>query len=81
MDNSLRSWAVGVATALSVSAIGVASNLYVDVQLIKQNQTRIVEMSDQQKQMETLINKLDKSLAVQAETLQTITKALEKTKR
>lgn len=81
MDSSLRTWAVGVATALSVSAFGVASNLYVDVQLIKQNQTRLVEMSDQQKQMEQLINKLDKSLAVQAETLQTITKALEKSKR
>lgn len=81
MSETVKTWLLGVTSALCVPLLGLSIGLYVDVQLLKVNVDRYNDMAIQQKQMKELITKLDKNLAVQEETLRTLIKAVEKSNR
>lgn len=68
-EDSIRNILIGVATALSVASIGVGVNTYVDVQILKNNQS---EQKDTVKTIQEILNRIDKTQAVQSETIKTL---------
>ncbi|WHS68275.1 hypothetical protein [Salmonella phage PKM.Hi.22.6] len=73
MDDSLKNILIGVATALSVASIGVGVNTYVDVQVLKSNQT---EQKDLVKTTQDILTRIDKTQAVQAETIKALSEVV-----
>ncbi len=69
MENSLKNIMIGIATSLSVASIGVGLNTYVDVQVLKNNQS---EQRDIVKTTQEILNRIDKTQAVQAETIKAL---------
>lgn len=69
MQDGLRNVMIGVATSLSVGAIGIGINTYVDVQVLKNSQT---EQRDVVKSTQDILNRIDKTQAVQSETIKTL---------
>lgn len=69
MEDALRNILIGVATSLSVVSIGVGINTYVDVQILKNNQT---EQSDIVKTTREILSRIDKTQAVQTETIKAL---------
>ena len=64
---------VGVATALSVASIGVGINTYVDVQILKNNQS---QQSDMVRIQQDILNRIDKTQAVQSETIKMLSEVV-----
>lgn len=73
MEDALRNILIGVATSLSVASIGVGINTYVDVQILKNNQT---EQSDIVKTTREILNRIDKTQAVQTETIKALSEVV-----
>lgn len=81
MKDNINNWIIGVATALSISALGSVMTLYQDVQELKSAQTRQSEYNAEQLQMRELLINLDKNFAVQAEAFRALTITIEELKR
>lgn len=64
---------IGIATSLSVASIGVGLNTYVDVQVLKNNQS---EQRDIVKTTQEILNRIDKTQAVQAETIKALSEVV-----
>ncbi|QQK87891.1 hypothetical protein pSalSNUABM01_022 [Salmonella phage pSal-SNUABM-01] len=73
MENSLKNIMIGIATSLSVASIGVGLNTYVDVQVLKNNQS---EQRDIVKTTQEILNRIDKTQAVQAETIKALSEVV-----
>lgn len=73
MEDALRNILIGVATSLSVASIGVGINTYVDVQILKNNQT---EQSDIVKTTREILSRIDKTQAVQTETIKALSEVV-----
>lgn len=73
MENSLKNIMIGIATSLSVASIGVGLNTYVDVQVLKNNQSA---QSDIVKTTQEILNRIDKTQAVQAETIKALSEVV-----
>ena len=73
MEESIRNILIGIATSLSVASIGVGVNTYVDVQILKNNQT---EQSDIVKTTTDILNRIDKTQAVQTETIKALSEVV-----
>lgn len=69
MEDTLKNIIIGIATSLSVASITVGINTYVDVQVLKSNQT---EQNDIVKTTREILNRIDKTQAVQSETIKTL---------
>lgn len=81
MNESIKSWIVGVTTAMSLAAIGAVISVYNDVQMLKKDQERQAEYNAEQLQMRELLINLDKNFAVQAEAFKALTITIEELKR
>lgn len=64
---------IGVATSLSVASIGVGINTYVDVQILKNNQS---QQSDMVRIQQDILNRIDKTQAVQSETIKMLSEVV-----
>lgn len=73
MENSLKNIMIGIATSLSVASIGVGLNTYVDVQVLKSNNA---EQKDMVKTTQDILNRIDKTQAVQAETIKALSEVV-----
>lgn len=73
MEDGFRNVMIGIATSLSVAAIGVGINTYVDVQVLKNSQT---EQRDVVKSTQDILNRIDKTQAVQTETIKTLSEVV-----
>lgn len=73
MENSLKNIMIGIATSLSVASIGVGLNTYVDVQVLKNSQS---EQQDIVKTTQEILNRIDKTQAVQAETIKALSEVV-----
>ncbi|MGL5582171.1 MAG: hypothetical protein ACRDCE_14605 [Cetobacterium sp.] len=84
MNDALKNWGIGVATAVAVSALGLAGNTYVDVQVLKYDQVSLREISEQQKQMtnqiKDILASMDKQMAVQDKTLAVLSETVNELK-
>lgn len=74
MEDSLRNIMIGVATSLSVASIGVGINTYVDVQILKNNQT---EQNGLVRSTQDILNRIDKTQAVQSETIKALSEVVQ----
>lgn len=73
MENALKNILIGIATSLSIASIGVGINTYVDVQILKNNQS---EQSDIVKTTTDILNRIDKTQAVQSETIKALSEVV-----
>lgn len=69
MQETLKNMGIAVATALSISSIGIGINTYVDVQILKNNQ---LEQSSMVKTTQEILSRIDKTQAVQAEIIKSL---------
>lgn len=69
MESSFKNIMIGVAISLSVASIGVGINTYVDVQVLKSNEA---EQKFMGKTTQEILNRIDKTQAVQAETIKAL---------
>lgn len=69
MESSFKNIMIGVAISLSVASIGVGINTYVDVQVLKNNEA---EQKFMGKTTQEILNRIDKTQAVQAETIKAL---------
>lgn len=77
-EDSIRNILIGVATSLSVASIAVGVNTYVDVQILKNNQS---EQKDTVKTIQEILNRIDKTQAVQSETIKTLSDVVQRINR
>jgi len=73
IEENLRNIMIGVATSLSVASIGVGINTYVDVQILKNNQS---QQSDMVRIQQDILNRIDKTQAVQSETIKMLSEVV-----
>lgn len=73
MNESWRNILIGIATSMSVASIGVGINTYVDVQILKNNQA---DQSTIVKTTQEILNRIDKTQAVQNETIKTLSEVV-----
>ena len=71
MNESFRSILAGIATALSVSAICSVCSMYIDVQMIKEKQ-------QQQIQLSSVVQQLDKQVALNIQAVESLNKIVSK---
>lgn len=69
MENAFKNILIGIATSLSVASIGVGISTYVDVQILKNNQS---EQNGIVKTTSEILNRIDKTQAVQSETIKAL---------
>lgn len=65
METMFKNVLMGIASSLSVASIGIGLNTYVDVQILKNNQYDA-------KTTQEILNRIDKTQAVQAETIKAL---------
>lgn len=71
MNESIRTVLIGIATTLSLSAIFSVGSMYVDIQLIKDKQ-------QQQVQLATVVQQLDKQVALNIQAVESLNKIVSK---
>lgn len=73
MENAFKNILIGIATSLSVASIGVGISTYVDVQILKNNQS---EQNGIVKTTSEILNRIDKTQAVQSETIKALSEVV-----
>ncbi|UIW10588.1 virion structural protein [Aeromonas phage BUCT695] len=69
MNEVIKNILIGVATALSIASVSVGINTYIDVQILKNSES---EQQDFVKTTKDILNRIDKTQAVQTETIKAL---------
>lgn len=73
MNEIAKNLFIGVASTLSVAAISLGLTLYVDVQILKNNQADQTSLVNDARE---LLNRIDKTQAIQAEAIKNISEVV-----
>lgn len=73
MNEIAKNLFIGIASTLSVAAISLGLTLYVDVQILKNNQADQTSLVNDARE---LLNRIDKTQAIQAEAIKNISEVV-----
>lgn len=73
MNEIAKNLFMGIASTLSVAAISLGLTLYVDVQILKNNQADQTSLVNDARE---LLNRIDKTQAIQAEAIKNISEVV-----